>query len=105
MRNTHRRVFERVASLSLISLCRELRIHFGHLNEDEGRAVRLWLELESYSEMVPEGCPVVLRRLFISQCRSALRVLAQVPDWSYLRVPAASPHPQLDRRSRLHLIN
>ena len=105
LRSTHLRVFEAVARLSLIAFCRELRIHFRAIGEDEPRAVRLWLELEPYSEMVPEGCPALLRGLFVFQFRSALQVLAQVPDWACLQVPVAPPHPPPGPQSPLHTLN
>lgn len=102
---THLEVFDRLVRLSLVSFAREVRIHFRTLSQDESRAVRLWLELEPYREMIPEGCPVVLREFFISQFRLALRLLARAPDWTYLRVPASSPAPQPARRSPLHCPN
>lgn len=93
LRETHRTVFDSVVDLSLITLTRELRKHFQSLGEAELRTASLWLQTEPFHEMIPEGCPLLSRKFFISQLRLALEVLAKAPNWAYLEEPAASPFP------------
>jgi hypothetical protein len=93
LRETHRTVFDSVNGLSLITMTRELRRHFQCLGETESRTAALWLQTEPYREMIPEGCPLLSRKFFISQLRLALEVLAKAPNWAYLEEPAASPCP------------
>jgi hypothetical protein len=95
LRQTHRDVFQSVASLPLVALSRELRKHFKSLEETERRAATLWLETEPYYEMIPEGCSSLSRRFFISQVRFALEILIHAPSWEYLEEPASSPLPPL----------
>jgi len=96
LRDTHRRVFQTAVDLSLADLCNELRTHFHLLGEAEGRVAKLWLETEPYYELVPEGCPQLPRKFFITQIRAALAVLVRAPHWQFLREPIASPLPPLD---------
>jgi hypothetical protein len=105
LRQTHRDVFECVASLSLVALSRELRKHFKSLEEAERRAATLWLETEPYYEMIPEGCSSLSRRFFISQVRFALELLIHAPSWECLEEPASSPLPLPDPTLRHHLVN
>jgi len=93
LRSTHAAVFESLLELSVIDLARALRSHILSLGEEEARAVALWQELEPYYEMIPEGCSTPARKLFISQLRLALEVLALAPEWSCLRQPGAWPPP------------
>jgi hypothetical protein len=93
LRETHRTVFNSVVDLSLVPLTRELRRHFASLGEAELRVANLWLQTEPYHEMIPEGCPLLSRKFFISQVRLALEVLSQAPGWTYLEEPTASPFP------------
>ena len=96
LRESHRRVFQSAADLSLADLCNELRKHFHLLGEEERRVAKLWLETEPYYELVPEGCSQLPRRFFITQIRAALEVLVRFPHWEFLREPVASPLPQFD---------
>jgi hypothetical protein len=93
LRETHRRVFQSAVDLSLANLCNELRRHFQLLGEEERRVAKLWLETEPYYELVPEGCPQLRRRFFITQIRTALEVLVQCPQWEFLREPSSLPLP------------
>src|SRR5215467_6786542 len=92
LRETHRAVFDSVTAMSLMPLTRELRKHFQCLGETELRVAKLWLQTEPYHEMIPEGCPLIARKFFISQLRLALEVLSQAPNWAYLEEPASSPY-------------
>jgi len=89
----HRQVFEAVATLSLLDLCREIRKHFLSLGETELRAANFWLETEPYYEMIPAGYPQLARKLFISQARLALEVLVRAPQWDCLAESASWPPP------------
>lgn len=93
LRMTHQSIFESVVDLPLLALCKELRRHFASLGETEQRAAKLWLETEPYYELIPEKCPLIPRKFFISQLRLALEVLVRAPDWSCLGEPAASQPP------------
>ena len=96
LRETHRRVFQSAADMSLADLGNELRKHFLLLGEEEQRVAKLWLETEPYYELVPEGCPQLPRKFFITQIRVALEVLVRFPRWEFLREPVASPLPRFD---------
>ena len=96
LRETHRTVFDSVNGLSLITMTRELRRHFQCLGETESRTAALWLQTEPYREMIPEGCPLLSRKFFISQVRVALEILLRAPSWKYLAEPIALPFQQLD---------
>jgi hypothetical protein len=101
----HRQVFELVASLPLLDLCKEIRGHFDSLGETELRTASFWIETEPYREMIPSGYPDLARKLFISQVKLALEVLVQAPSWNLLEEPVASPHPQLDPGYPPHWLN
>jgi len=90
----HRQVFEAVATLTLLDLCKEIRKHFDSLGETELPAANFWLETEPYYEMIPAGYPQLARKLFISQVRLALEVLVRAPKWNCLEASASWP-PQL----------
>jgi hypothetical protein len=105
LRETHRTVFDSVVGLSLITLTRELRNHFESLGEAELRAAKLWLQTEPFHEMIPEGCPTLSRKFFVSQLRLALEVLVQAPSWAYLEAPASSPSPQPAPQPQPHWLN
>ena len=89
----HRQVFEAVATLPLLDLCREIRKHFQSLGETESRATNFWLETEPYYEMIPAGYPQLARKLFISHSRLALEVLVRAPQWDCLAESASWPPP------------
>ena len=96
LRDAHRSSFESVVTLMLPDLCAELRRHFRSLGEEESRVAKLWLETEPYYEMIPEGCPQLSRKFFISQVRVGLEILLHAPNWKFLAEPAALPFQQLD---------
>lgn len=91
LRDRHRSVFESVIDLGLAGLSNDLRRHFRLLGEEEKRVAKLWLETEPYYELVPEGCPQLPRKFFITQIRVALEVLVRAPHWKFLEEPIASP--------------
>lgn len=106
LREAHRIAFESALELSLIATARELRKHFQALGEpDESRVAGLWLELEPYREMIPEGCPAISRKFFTSQLRFGLEVLTRAPHWSHLQEPVSSPLQPLGPQSPHQLAN
>lgn len=87
---THQASFEATLRVSLLELSKQLRLHFQSVGQCERETSVLWLEAEPFRDLVPLGCPPVLRELFISQVRTALEVLRRLPEWSELGGPAAS---------------
>lgn len=85
----HRRVFGAVLRLPITDLSKELRHHFALLEQAEQRTSVLWLETEPFRDLIPRGCSVALRQLFVSQVRIALEVLCRAPDWAAIAGPAA----------------
>ncbi len=100
LRRAHRQVFELVLSLDVPYLCGEIGSYLDSLSGSRERTVRLWLELESYREMVPEGMCDPARQFFVSQMRVSLGILISAPDWSQIRARGASLHPPLVPQSQ-----
>jgi hypothetical protein len=101
----HRHVFEVVAILPLLDLCKEIRKHFESLGETELRTAKFWLETEPYYEMIPAGYPLLAHKLFISQIRLALEILVRAPKWDRLETSTSSPPLQPDPTHPLHWLN
>jgi hypothetical protein len=101
----HRSVFRFLLRLSVIELSKELRLHFRSNSCPENHAARIWLEIEPFRELIPQGCSPAMRELFISQIRTALELLLRSPDWSELDGPVASPRLQLDQSPLLRWLN
>ena len=103
---THQSLFDSVLRLSIIDLSNQLRMHFQALNRPERETSVWWLEVEPFRDLIPQGCSVVVRELFVSEVKTALEVLCHAPAWTELAVaPAGSPQPQLDRSPLLHWLN
>ncbi len=101
LRTSHREVFTSVVGLSLIELCGELKEHFASLGRPERKTATLWIELEPYREMIPQGCLAIERSHFLSQLKLALQVLVCSPELVVdQEEPAASPPPQLGPQPR-----
>lgn len=97
LRTSHGEVFSSVVGLSLIELWRELKEHFASLGRPERETAKLWIEIEPYREMVPQGCLAIERKLFLSQLKLALQVLICSPELVVdQEEPAASQPPRLD---------
>jgi hypothetical protein len=105
LRDAHRAAFETTMTLVLPDLSSDLRRHFRALGEQEQRVAKLWLETEPYYEMIPEGCPQLSRRFFISQVRVALEILLRAPNWKFLAEPVSLPFQQLDPPPQPHWPN
>jgi hypothetical protein len=82
LRDTHHEVFEFVCSMPIMRLCGELRGYLRSLSAPWRNTIRLWDELESYREMIPQGVSIEEREFFISQMQVGLAVLTQAPDWA-----------------------
>jgi hypothetical protein len=105
IRKFHQAVFEAVLRLPITELANELRLHFRSLNYPERQTAFLWLEIEPFRDLIPQGCAALLRELFISQIRTALEVLRQAPDWEELRGPVAPPRVVHDESPLLRWLN
>ena len=91
LRDLHHRTFSNLFDLGLEELCRNLRAHLESVGGSVRKGAEVWLELEPYREMIPQGRSPLLRALFISQIRVALKVLVCSPDLAVLEGQAASP--------------
>ena len=105
LRRVHEETFELVMKLPLVEVCRELRRHFESVGKPEESSARLWLNLEPYREMIPEGCSELERSLFLSQMKTALTILLSVPRWPLLQEPDAWPSQPPAPQSRPHRDN
>jgi hypothetical protein len=107
LRHTHQQVFEQVLDLPLAELCRELSEYFRSAAEagTEEEAARVWLELESYREMIPQGCSPLDRGLFLSQVGAALGMLVIAREPPLPGEQSAWPHPRPDPRLLRHRDN
>lgn len=83
-KRVHTATLKTVLETPLEELCAELRDHFRSLGDNETEMVILWLDVESFREMLPSDCDRLDRDLFISQMRAALKVLLRFP-----RLPAS----------------
>jgi len=97
VKKAHETSFDNVLHLSIIELCNQLRFHFKSIKQGEEEASLLWLETELFRFLVPPGCPPIAREMFFSNIRTALEVLALVPDWRELTGPVALQHSQPDQ--------
>lgn len=107
LRRTHQQVFERVLDLPLAELCRELGEYFRSASETgaEHAAARVWLDLESHRDMIPQGCSPLDRGLFLSQVGAALGMLLIARESPLPGERSASPHPRPDPRLQRHRDN
>jgi hypothetical protein len=80
LEETHREIFSDVVALPLAEFCRELKEQLGSLAQPECGLEKLWLEIESFRDMVPQGCSSVERNLFVSQMKLALEILIRAPE-------------------------
>lgn len=103
LQRAHRQVFDLVLRMPLLEFCGELRRYLESLTASERQTVALWLELETYRDMVPEGASEVAKAFFLSQMKLALKTLLMAPDWLEIPARAASPRQQLVLPPRPHL--
>jgi hypothetical protein len=105
LRRTHHEVFEDVSGLPIAQLCAELERYFDSLATRLQDTARLWSELESYREMIPEGICNEGRELFASQMRAAVAVLISAPDWPRMRELSSWRLPRPDQQFQHYLEN
>jgi hypothetical protein len=91
LEKAHQEIFSAVVALSLGDFCAELGRHFTSLNQPHVAIAKLWLEIEPYREMIPQGCSPIERALFVAQIRLALEALKRLPEPGGGQEPAASP--------------
>jgi hypothetical protein len=102
LEKAHREIFSAVVAMPLADVCKELGRHFAALRQPQAEVVKLWLEIEPYREMIPQGCSAVERSLFVAQIRLALEALQRLPELGVVQEEAASqpqpPDPPLQPR-------
>src|SRR5258707_15494632 len=102
---SHKDVFNLVLKMPLTRFCGELRGYLETSEHMQRRTMTLWLETESYRDMIPEGVFPVSRAFFLSQIKTGLKVLLASPEWSLMEARSASLHPLLALPPRHHLEN
>jgi hypothetical protein len=102
--DTHQELFEFVCSMPIPRLCGELHNYLRSLCKPLEELVRVWNELESYREMIPQGVCFEGREFFTSQMRVALEILAKAPDWAERELSSWRFLPP-DQQLRRHLEN
>src|SRR5260370_3435817 len=105
LRRTHKDVFNLVLKMPLVTFCGELKGYLESLANTHQRIMTLWLELESYRDMLPEGMAPVSRAFFLSPIKNALTGLLSIPEWSLIRRPPALLHPLVVPPLPRHLEN
>jgi len=105
LRRKHKDVFNLVLNMPLVTVCGELKGYLESLANAQQRTMTLWLELESYRDMLPEGISRASRAFFLSQIKMALKVLLTIPKWSLTQAQPASLHPLLVPPLPRHLKN
>jgi hypothetical protein len=108
----HQETFDSVVELSVADLCMQLKAYFVSLAGRGGvrQTVITWLDIESYTDMVPQGSSAFDRRLFQLRMRTALKVLVNAVGTSVLagHFPAEPAAPQSlppDRQFQRHQDN
>jgi hypothetical protein len=104
LRNAHHEVFEFVCSMPIAQLCAEVDGYLRSLPANREQTLRVWRELESYREMVPQGVCAEEREFFVSQMQGAVEVLTTAPDWARRELASWRFLPP-DQRFQRHLEN
>ena len=104
LRGSHHEVFEFVCSMPIPRLCGELDDYLRSLSTPWDETIRVWNELETYRQMIPEGICLEEREFFTSQMHVALDVLATAPDWARRELSSWRFLPP-DQQLRRHLEN
>jgi hypothetical protein len=105
LQRTHKDVFNQVLKMPLVKFGGELKGYLESLANTRQRTITLWLELETYRDMIPEGVSPVSKAFFLSQIKMALKVLLTIPEWSVIQAQHASLHPLLVLPPPHHLEN
>jgi len=69
LRRKHKDVFNLVLNMPLVTVCGELKGYLESLANAQQRTMTLWLELESYRDMLPEGILGCRGRFFFPRSR------------------------------------
>jgi hypothetical protein len=104
LRRAHLEVFEFVCSMPIPQLCADLNSYLCGLSVPFEQTVRVWREVESYRDMMPQGICAEEREFFVHQLQMALRVLLTAPDWAQREVTSWR-FLQPDQQFRRHLEN
>jgi len=104
LRKTHHEVFDRVLDLTLAQMRRELSEYLRSASEAgrEETGARVWLELESHRDMIPQGCSPLDRDLFLSQVRTVLGMLVNAREFPPPEEQSASKRLPLDPQPQHH---
>ena len=112
LQTQHQETFDSVVELSVADLCIQLKAYFVSLagRGQVRQTATIWLDIESYVDMVPQGSSAFDRRLFQLRMCAALEVLVNAPDIPsppahFPEEPAALQSPPLDRQFQRHLDN
>ena len=105
LRQAHSDVFALVLKMPFKMLCEELKGYLESTDRAHQQTLTLWLELETYRDMIPEGVSRVSRAFFLSQIRLALKALLASPEWPLIQAQSSSLHPLLVLPPRHHLEN
>lgn len=112
LRTAHEKTFRSVIELPIWHLCRELKEYLRSLSglEQEEKTAAVWLDLEPYLDMIPQGCSAFDRQLFQARMRAALQIVINVPDCSLVArplstTPTSLKYPPPGRRFLRHRDN
>lgn len=105
LRGTHEDIFNCVLRMSFKEFCGELKGYLESFASMQQQTMGMWLELETYREMIPQGVPRLSRAFFLSQIKIALKALLTMPEWSLVQAQSSSLHPLLVLPPRHHLEN
>lgn len=105
LRQTHEDIFNLVLRMPFKSFCGELKGYLESFETIQQQTMSLWLELETYREMIPQGVSRLSRAFFLSQIKVALKALLAMPEWSLVQAQSSSLHPLLVLPPRHHLEN
>ena len=105
LRRTHEDIFNSVLKMPFKTFCGELKGYLESFATMQQQTMTLWLELETYRDMIPEGVSRLSRAFFLSQIKIALKALLTMPDWPLVQAQSSSLHPLLVLPPRHHLEN
>jgi hypothetical protein len=105
LRQAHRDVFTLALKMPLKRFCEELKGYLESFERAQQRTITLWLELETYRDMIPEGVSRVSRAFFLSQIKIALKAFLVSPERPLIQAQSSSLHPLLVLPPRHHLEN
>ena len=105
LRQAHRDVFSLVLKMPFKMFCGELKGYLESTDRAHEQTLTLWLELETYRDLIPEGVSRVSRAFFLSQIKMALKAMLVSPDSPLMQAQSSSLHPLLALPPPHHLEN